>query len=173
MTKLNHDNVPCTWCIRAVPISVFSRGDNCGISKGMEITRTAYSRVNKITQLYHVFIQRLLCVSNIRPRWVCCAKKVFMFLDSLLKLLGYREHCVYSKRVCYCPNLYSSNKWYAYARNYIGPSFFRQNVYIQRYIFGQKCIFKTKGLSAHRTQIFTECTTPYRGMTSWAWRDVS
>ena len=59
MTKLNHDNVPCTWCIRAVPISVFSTGDNCGISKGMKITRTAYSKVNKITQLYHVFIQRL------------------------------------------------------------------------------------------------------------------
>ena len=70
MTKLNQDNVPCTWCrpISAVPISVFSRGDNCGISKGMKITRTAYSRVNKITQLYHVFIQRLLCVLNIRPR---------------------------------------------------------------------------------------------------------
>ena len=68
MTKLNQDNVPCTWYIRAVPISVFSRGDNCGISKGMEITRTAYSRVNRISQLYHAFIQRLLCVSNIRPR---------------------------------------------------------------------------------------------------------
>ena len=68
MTKMNQENVPCTWCIRAVPISVFSRGDNCGISKGMRITRTAYSRVNKITQLYHVFIERLLCVSNIRPR---------------------------------------------------------------------------------------------------------
>ena len=49
MTKLSQDNVPCTWCIRAVPISVFSRGDNnyCGISKGMKITRTAYSKVNK------------------------------------------------------------------------------------------------------------------------------
>ena len=68
MTKLNQDNVPCTWCIRAVPSSVFSRGDNCGISKGMKITRTAYSRVNKITQLHHVHIQRLLCVSNVRPR---------------------------------------------------------------------------------------------------------
>ena len=68
MTKLNQDNVSCTWCIRAVPISVFSRGDNCGISKGMKITRTAYSRVNKITQLYYVSIQRLLCVSNIGPR---------------------------------------------------------------------------------------------------------
>ena len=65
MTKLNQNNVPCTWCIRAVLISVFSRGDNCGISKGMHITRTAHSRVNKITQLYHVFIQRPLCVSNI------------------------------------------------------------------------------------------------------------
>ena len=64
MTKLNQDNVPCTWCIRAVPISV-----------GMKITCTAYSRVNQITQLYHVFIQRLLCGSNIRPRLVCCAKK--------------------------------------------------------------------------------------------------
>ena len=40
MTKLNQDNVSYTWCIRAVPISVFSRGDNCGISKGMKITRT-------------------------------------------------------------------------------------------------------------------------------------
>ena len=47
MTKLNQDNVPCTWCIRAVSISVFSRGDNFGISKGMKITRTAYSRVNE------------------------------------------------------------------------------------------------------------------------------
>ena len=75
MTKLNQDNVPCTWSIRAVPISVFSRGDNCGISKGMKITCTAYSRVNQITRLYHVFIQRLLCGSNIRPRLVCCSKK--------------------------------------------------------------------------------------------------
>ena len=49
-------------------ISVFSRGDNFGISKGMTITCIAYSRVNKITQLYHVFIERLLCVSNIKPR---------------------------------------------------------------------------------------------------------
>ena len=68
MTKLNQDNVPCTWCNRTVPISVFPRGDNPGISKGMKITRTAYLKVNKITQLYHVLIQRLLCVSNIRPR---------------------------------------------------------------------------------------------------------
>ena len=68
MTEMDQDKFLCTWCIRAVPISVFSRGDNCGISKGMKMTRTAYSRVNKITQLYHVFIQRLLCVSNITPR---------------------------------------------------------------------------------------------------------
>ena len=60
MTKLDQDNFPCTWCIRAVPIFVFSRGDSCGISKGMKITRTAYSRANKITQLYHVFIRLLL-----------------------------------------------------------------------------------------------------------------
>ena len=65
---MDQDNFPCTWCIRAVPISVFSRGDNSGISKGMKMTRTAYSRVNKITQMYHVFIQRLLCVTNITPR---------------------------------------------------------------------------------------------------------
>ena len=80
MTKLDQDDFPCTWCtwcISAVQISVFSRGDNCGISKGMKITRTAYSRVNKITQLYYVFIQRLLCVSNIGPRLVCCAKRRF------------------------------------------------------------------------------------------------
>ena len=77
MTKLDQDNFPCTWCISAVHISVFSRGDNCGISKGTKITRTAYSRVNKITQLYYVFIQRLLCVSNIGPRLVCCAKRRF------------------------------------------------------------------------------------------------
>ena len=70
MTKLNQDNVP-----RAVPISVFSRDHNSGISKGMKITRTAYSRVNKITQLYHVFIQRLFCVSHFRPRGVCCMRK--------------------------------------------------------------------------------------------------
>ena len=68
MTKLNQDNFPCTWCIRAVPISVFSRGDNFCTCKGMKITSTAYSRVNKITQPYYVFIQRLLCVSNITPR---------------------------------------------------------------------------------------------------------
>ena len=68
MTKLDQDNFTCTWCIRVVPLSVFLRGDNCGISKGIKITRTAYSRVNRITQQYHVFIQRLLCVSNIRPR---------------------------------------------------------------------------------------------------------
>ena len=96
--------------------------------------------------------------------------------DSLLKLLGYPEHCVYSERMCYCPSLYRPNKWYAYARNCIGPSYFRQNLYIQRYIFGHKCIFETKGLTilfAHRTQIFTECTTPYWCITSWAWWDVS
>ena len=29
--------------------------------------------------------------------------------DRLLKLLGYPEHCVYSERVCYCPNLYRPN----------------------------------------------------------------
>ena len=127
-----------------------------------------------------MFIRRLLCVLNIRPGWVCCAKKrVFMFLDStdsLLKLLGYPEHCVYLERVCYCPNLYRPNKWYDYARNCIGPSYFRQNLYIPRYIFGHKYILKTKGLtilSAHRNQIFTECTTPYRGITFWAWWDVS
>ena len=68
MTKLNLHNVSCTWCNRAVPISAISRGANCGISIGMKITRTVCSRVNKITQLYHVFIQRLLCVTNIRPR---------------------------------------------------------------------------------------------------------
>ena len=89
--------------------------------------------------------------------------------DSLLKRLGYHEHCVYSERICYCPNLYRPIKWYVYAKNCIGLSYFRQNLYIHRYIFGHKCIFKTKGstiLSAHRTQIFTECPTPYRGLTS-------
>ena len=106
MTKLNQDNVLCTWCIsmiRTVPSSVF---------------------------------------------------------------LVYPEHCVYSETMCYCPNLYRPNKWYAYARNCIGPCYFRQNLYIQRYIFDEKCIFKTKGLtilSAHRAQIFTECTTPIGG----------
>ena len=68
MTKLDQDNFPCTWCIRAVPISVFSRADNFGPSKGMKITCTAYSRVDKITQPYYVFTQRLLCVTNITPR---------------------------------------------------------------------------------------------------------
>ena len=65
--------------------------------------------------------------------------------------------------VCFRPKLYE-------------PSYCRQNLYIQRYIFGHKCIFKTKGLiilSAHRTQIFTECLTPYRGITFWAWWHVS
>ena len=60
MTKLDQDNFPCTWCIRAVPISLFSRGDHFGICKGMKIAYTAYVRVNKITQLCHVFIQRLV-----------------------------------------------------------------------------------------------------------------
>ena len=60
MTKLDKDNFLCTWCISSVPISVFSRGDNIAIS-GMKITCTVYSRVNKITQLYHVLMQRLLC----------------------------------------------------------------------------------------------------------------
>ena len=68
VTKLDQDNFPCTWYIRAVPISVFSRGDNFCTSKVIKITCTSYSRVNKITQLYHVFILRLLCVSNITPR---------------------------------------------------------------------------------------------------------
>ena len=80
MTKLDQDNFSCTWCtwcISAVQISVFSSGDNCGISKGMKITRTAYSRVNKITQLYYAFIQRLLCVSNVGPRIVCVQKEGF------------------------------------------------------------------------------------------------
>ena len=36
---------------------------------------------------------------------------------SLLKLVGYPEHCIYSERVCYCQNLQRPNKWYAYARN--------------------------------------------------------
>ena len=48
------------WCIRAVPLSVFSGGDNFCTSKGMKITCTAYSRANKIIQLYHVFVQRML-----------------------------------------------------------------------------------------------------------------
>ena len=47
MTKLDQDNFTCTWCIRVVPLSVFLRGDNCGISKGIKITRTAYSMVNR------------------------------------------------------------------------------------------------------------------------------
>ena len=150
MTRLDQDNVLCTWCIRAVSISVFSRGDNFCTSKGMKITCTAYSRVNKITQPYYVFIQRLLCVASITPRWVCCAKsRVFMFSDSdrffLNTFLGYPEHCVYSVRMCYRPHLCRPIKWYVFARNCIGPSYFRQNLYIQRYIFGHKCIFKTKG----------------------------
>ena len=77
---------------------------------------------------------------------------------------------------CVIVLLYRPRKWYVYARNCIGPSYFRQNVYIQRYIFGHKCIFKTKVftiLSAHRTQIFAECPTPYRGITSWARWHVS
>ena len=95
---------------------------------------------------------------------------------SLLKRLGYPEHFVYSEKVCYCPNLHRPVKWYVYARNCIGPSYFRQNLYVQRYIFGHKCIFMTKGLtilSAHRTQIFTECPIPYGEITSWAWWDVT
>ena len=141
-----------------------------------------YCIFNKITQLYYVFIQRLLCVSNIRHRWVCCAEKrgfpcFLTVTDSLLKLLGYPEHYVYSERVCYCPNLYRHIKWYVYARKCMGTSYFRQNVYIQRYIFGHKCIrTKTKGLTIlyeHQTKIFTECPTPYRGITSWAWWGAS
>ena len=44
--------------------------------------------------------------------------------DCLLKLLGYPEHCVYSERLCYRPNLYRPFKWYVFARNCIGPSYF-------------------------------------------------
>ena len=36
MTKLDQNNFPCIWCIRAVPISVFSRGDNLCTSKWNE-----------------------------------------------------------------------------------------------------------------------------------------
>ena len=60
----NQDNFPCIWCISAVPISVFSRGDHFGISKGMKITCTAYSRANKIIQLYHMFIQKAALLSR-------------------------------------------------------------------------------------------------------------
>ena len=79
MTKLDQDNFPCTWCIRSALISVFSRGDNCGISKGMKITCAQYSRVNKKTQMYHVFIQRLFCVSNIRLDECAVQKRGFLY----------------------------------------------------------------------------------------------
>ena len=75
MPKLNQDNVPCTWCNRAVPISVFSIGDNSGISKGMKITRTAYSRVNKITHLYHVFKGCFVSRTLGLDECAACAKK--------------------------------------------------------------------------------------------------
>ena len=55
----------------------------------------------------------------------------------LLKLLGYPEHFVYSERLCYCSNLYRPNKWYAYARNCIGPCYSRQNLYIQKYFLAK------------------------------------
>ena len=159
MTKLDQNNVPCTWCIRAVPIFVFSRGDNFCTSKGRKITCTAYAMVNKITQPYYVFIQRLL--SRTLRLDECAAQKAGFscfqtVTDSLLKRLGYPEHCVYSERVCY--RLYRPIKLYVFSRNCIGPRYFRQNLYIKRSIFGHKCIFKAKGLSilsAHRTRIFT------------------
>ena len=61
--------------------------------------------------------------------------------DSLLKRVGYPEHCVYSERVCYCPNLYRPNKWYAYARNCIGPGFSAKYVYIFKGIFLAKNVY--------------------------------
>ena len=75
-----------------------------------------------------------------------------MFLtvtDSLLKLFGYLEHCVYSERMCYCPNLYNPIKWYVYARNCMGPSYFWQermcycpNLYspIKWYVYARNCM---------------------------------
>ena len=65
--------------------------------------------------------------------------------DSLLKLLGYLGHCVYSERVCYCPNLHRPIKWYVFARNFTGPSYCRQNLYIQRYIFGPQMYIQDEG----------------------------
>ena len=89
----------------------------------------------------------------------CAVQKAgFSVTDCLFKRLGYPEPCVYSERVCYRPNLYRPIKWYVFARNCIGPGYFRQHLYIQRYILGHKCIIKIKGstiLDAHRTQIFT------------------
>ena len=64
MTKLDQDNLPCTWCISAVPISVFSRGANFSTSKGMKIKCTAYSRVNEITQLHCVYLKAALCLEH-------------------------------------------------------------------------------------------------------------
>ena len=67
--------------------------------------------------------------------YVPCKQKVCVFLtvtDSLLKRFGYLEHCVYSERMCYCPKLFSPIKWYAYARNCMGPSYFRQNEITRR-----------------------------------------
>ena len=102
----------------------------------MQITRTAYSRVDKITQLYHVFIKGCF-VSRTLILDECAVQKagfscVYTATDCLLKLLGYPEHCVYSERVWYRPNLYRPIIWYVFVRSCIGPSYFRQNLYIQR-----------------------------------------
>ena len=54
--------------------------------------------------------------------------------DSLLKLVGHPEHCVNSERVCYCPNLYKPDKWYAYARNCIGPRYSKVYFWPKMYV---------------------------------------
>ena len=111
MTRLDQDNFPCTWCIGAVPISVFSRGDNLCTSKGMKITCTAYIQgsikcPSRIMCLFKgCFVSRTLRLDEcvVQKEWFSC---FYTVTDCSLKLLGYPEHCVYSERVRYRPNLY-------------------------------------------------------------------
>ena len=81
----------------------------------MKITCTAYSSVNKITAVLCVY-SKAVCVSNIGLDECDVQKAGFSCFqtvtDCLLKLVGYPEHCVYSERVCYRPNLCRPIKWY-------------------------------------------------------------
>ena len=85
MTKLDQDNFPCTWstwCISAVQISVFSRGDNCGISKDMKITRTALQGSIKLTScIMCSFKGRFVC-RTLGLDWCAVQKEGFRVIDS-------------------------------------------------------------------------------------------
>ena len=91
----------------------------------MKITCTAYaySRVNK---------KAALCLEHYAYMTVLGKMQGFHVFRQicLLKRSGYPEHCVYSEMVRYRSNMCMPIKWYVFARNCIGPSYFRQNLYI-------------------------------------------